>query len=313
MKRIIITGPTGSIGIAIINQMIQNNVEVLAICRPNSKRISRIPKHKLVTVFEYDLSRLHEIPISELPECDVFYHLGWSGTFGASRDDMYMQNKNIRYSLDAVQLAERLRCHTFIGAGSQAEYGRVEGTLSNATPTNPENGYGIAKLCAGQMTRVLCEQKGLKHIWFRVLSIYGPYDGANTMVMSTIYKLLNHETPQFTKGEQLWDYLYSEDAGNAFYLAGEKGRHGTVYCLGSGKARKLVEFILEIQAAVGTGAKVDIGARDYAQKQVMCLCADIDNLKKDTGFCPQYTFKEGIEKTVSWCKNQVMESQNEED
>ena len=55
----------------------------------------------------------------------------------------------------------KLGCYKFIGAGSQAEYGRVEGKLTALTLTFPENGYGIAKLCAGQMSRILCEQKNM--------------------------------------------------------------------------------------------------------------------------------------------------------
>ena len=33
-----------------------------------------------------------------------------------------------------------------------------------------------AKLCAGQMTRIACAQKGIQHVWARILSVYGPYD-----------------------------------------------------------------------------------------------------------------------------------------
>ena len=71
--------------------------------------------------------------------------------------------------------------------------------MSASTPVFPENGYGIAKLCAGQMSRILCEQKQIEHIWTRILSIYGPYDGENTMIMSSIGKLLRGEKPALTK------------------------------------------------------------------------------------------------------------------
>lgn len=70
----------------------------------------------------------------------------------------------------------------FVGAGSQAEYGRVNHALTPDTPCFPENGYGMAKLCAGQMSRVECEKLGLVHIWPRILSVYGPYDGKNAMI-----------------------------------------------------------------------------------------------------------------------------------
>ena len=80
---------------------------------------------------------------------------------------MHLQNKNVEYALDAVEAAKRFGCHTFIGAGSQAEYGRVEGLLKPDTPTFPEMGYGIAKLCAGHMTRKHAYQLGMNHIWVR--------------------------------------------------------------------------------------------------------------------------------------------------
>lgn len=69
------------------------------------------------------------------------------GTIGEKRNDLYMQNLNIKYTLDAVELARRLGCNTFIGAGSQAEYGRVDGIISPNTPTNPENRIWYCKTC----------------------------------------------------------------------------------------------------------------------------------------------------------------------
>ena len=156
---------------------------------------------------------------------------------------MHGQNLNVKYALDAVEAAAKLGCDTFVGAGSQAEYGRFEGALNGSVPAFPENGYGIAKLCAGQMTRILCHQKGMRHIWTRILSIYGPYDGDKTMVMSTIGKLLKGESPSCTKGEQMWDFLYSKDAALAMRLLGEKGVDGKVYCIGGGQARPLKEYI----------------------------------------------------------------------
>lgn len=307
MQRIAITGATGSIGIAIINQMISRHIEVLAICNPRSTRNSRIPNSPLVRLIECDLSRLEELKNSDLPRCDVFYHLGWSGTVGDGRNDTDLQIQNIRYSLAAAELAKCLSCHTFIGAGSQAEYGRVEGILHPDTPVNPENGYGIAKLCAGNMTRLKCEQMNLRHIWIRILSVYGPYDGPNTLVMSMISKLSSGIVPQTTGGEQLWDYLYSEDAGNAFYLAGQYGKDGAVYCLGQGKARPLKEYIMTIRDVTAPEMKVDIGAIPYAPKQVMHLCADISALQNDTGFVPEVPFDEGIRNTVLWYNNRLGE------
>ncbi|MDE7288663.1 MAG: NAD-dependent epimerase/dehydratase family protein, partial [Oscillospiraceae bacterium] len=273
MESAVITGATGAIGTALINELVSKGVRVLVLTREDSPRNSRIPQSPLVEVRYCSLENLHNLEIDG--EYDVFYHLAWAGTFGSARNDFYLQNKNVEYALDAVAAAKRMGCRTFIGAGSQAEYGRVEGVLKPDTPAFPENGYGYAKLCAGQMTRDFAHQLGLRHIWVRILSVYGPNDGSGTMVMSALKKLRDGETPEFTKGEQRWDYLYSGDAAEAFAMLGEKGRDGMVYVLGSGIARPLAEYIEEIRQAAAPNGSVRLGAVPYGEKQVMFLCADI--------------------------------------
>lgn len=303
MKKVIITGPTGAIGIALIEKFIQQKVNVLAVCRKGSKRINRIPVSKYVKVLECNLDSLHELPKMVKEQYDVFYHFAWDGTIGDSRNNMCVQVNNIKYTLDAVDVAAAMGCKRFVGAGSQAEYGRVEGVLNSNTSTFPENGYGMAKLCAGQMSRVASEQKGIEHIWTRILSIYGPCDGDNTMIMSTIIKLESQEIPLLTKGEQQWDYLYSRDAAEAFSLLGECGIHGKIYCIGGGKTRLLRSYMNSLWQIGAYTTKLGIGEREYFPKQVMYLCADISELTKDTGFVPQYTFEEGIRETIEWYRS----------
>lgn len=305
MEKAVITGPTGAIGVALINELVQHNIKVYAVCRPESKRLVNIPKNPLVTVIACDLDQLGNLSDIINESCDVFYHFGWDGTFGDSRNNMQGQLKNVQYTLDAVEAASRLGCRKFVGAGSQAEYGRVEGKLNSSTPAFPENGYGIAKLCAGQMSRILCEQKQMEHIWTRILSIYGPYDGINTMIMSVIAKLMNNEKPSLTKGEQLWDYLYAKDAGYAMYLLGKKGISGKTYCIGSGKVMPLAQYVEVLRNCISPELPLGFGEIPYAPKQVMNLCADISDLTADTGFLPQYSFEAGIKETIEWYKGRI--------
>ena len=181
-KRVVITGVTGAVGMALLEKYRSEGWEVLAVCRKGSGRNSRIPSDPKITVIETDLSRLDQVePLDQKPY-GVFYHLAWGGTFGADREDVLLQLKNIEGTLKAVTLAKRLGCSVFIGTGSQAEYGRTDAALRPDTPAFPESGYGMAKLCAGQMSRKACEQQGIRHVWVRILSVYGPFDGAGTMV-----------------------------------------------------------------------------------------------------------------------------------
>lgn len=302
MRRAIITGATGAIGMALITRLINAKIEVLVLCRKDSRRVNNIPKHGLVTVKYCDLSQLKDLKNDTGKKYDVFYHLAWAGTTGKQRDDMYLQNENVRYSLDAVKAAYEFGCHTFVGAGSQAEYGSTNNKLKATTSTFPNMGYGYAKLCAGQMTRGLAKQLGLKHIWVRVLSVYGPNDNPVSMIPATINNFQKGIKPKFTKGEQLWDYLYSEDAANAFYLVGEKGKNGKIYVLGNGEARPLKEYILKLRDIVSPNMEIEFGEVPYSVNQIMYLCADISEIREDVGFIPQVSFEDGIKKTIEWVR-----------
>ena len=316
--RVVITGATGAIGHALIAECIKQNIEVLAICHRGSQRagmlvdeVGRMLQSKRIGLDCELPDRLIKIEYLNLDEYatglssgpyDIFFHMAWSGTTGTSRNDEALQQQNAAYSLDAVRLAKKLGCHTFVFAGSQAEYGRVEGKLTADTPTYPENEYGKYKLQAGETTRALCESLSIKHIWARILSVYGPYDSKTSMIMSAISKLRNGEIAEFTKGEQQWDYLYSADAANALLLAAMKGKHGRIYPIGSGSVRALSEYIQILKNQIDPHAQIELGAVPYAPKQVMYLCADISQLKQDTGFEPKTEFEDGIREILRLCE-----------
>lgn len=235
---------------------------------------------------------------------DAFFHLAWAHTIGAGRNDMPAQIENIRYTIDAVRTAAAMGCRVFVGTGSQAEYGRVDGVLRADTPTNPENGYGMAKLCAGQMSRTEAAALGMDHVWARILSVYGPHDGPNTMISATIQKLLAGQCPDLTAGEQKWDYLYSADAADALYRMACHGRSGAVYPVGSGTARPLREYIETLRDAIDLALPLGLGKIPYGPQQVMFLQADITQLAADTGFAPRTAFADGIRATIAWAKTQ---------
>lgn len=305
MKSAFVTGATGAIGMALIEELLRQNMAVTVMVRPDSGRKSRLERFRgepRFCVCECPLDRMKNLKTGETGRYDLFFHLAWEGTIGPGRDEPMLQLKNIQYTLDAVHLAKELGCHAFVGAGSQAEYGRVEKKIRPDTPAFPETGYGMAKLCAGQLSRLECRRLGIRHEWARILSVYGPYDGERTMVISSIRKLLRGECAEFSAAEQQWDYLYSGDAARAFALIGTHGRDGAVYPVGSGKSRRLSEYIAVMQKEVGDDADVRIGALPYRENQVMYLCADISDLVRDTGFCPVTPFEKGIADTVAWCR-----------
>lgn len=309
MKKVIITGATGMIGISLIRYLLNKNVQVTAIIRPNSKRKDILLKHKNLNIVECDLSNIQNADIPK-DNYDVLYHLAWTATTGEGRNNVDGQMKNIEYTLNTVKLAKRVGCMRIVGAGSQAEYGRVEGKLSSNTKTNPETAYGVAKLCAGNMGRILAEQLNIEFIWTRILSIYGEYDNDGTMVMTSIKEMLEGHSPRYTKAEQIWDYLYVEDVSKAMYLIGERGKNKEIYCIGSGTTKSLYEYINIIKEEINPKLNIKFGEIEYSKNQVMYLCADITKLQEDTGFEPEIIFEDGIKRTIEWYKENKYNEKN---
>lgn len=313
MKKIVITGATGMIGTALIEETIKQNIAVTAIIRKNSTRIKPLLAHPLVNVLHADLSEYKRF-VPQETGFDAFFHLAWDKTYGKERDNVDLQMQNIAYTLDAVRLAKRMQCKAFVGTGSQAEYGVQPCALAIDTPCNPQSGYGIAKYSAGKLAKLLCKELDLKFSWARILSVFGKDDAPHTLISSVIQSLKNGTTLALSPCEQTWDYLYQKDAARAllaiaFALTkncknanGANCVDGKVYPLGSGSARMLKDYVLAIQNFMQTHnllAKtnapiLNFGSAPYYPHQTMHLVADISALTADTGFVPSFSFEEAL-------------------
>ena len=307
MENVIVTGATGMIGMHVTKLLLEQGVNVTAVVRPMSEKSENLDglddlEGKL-TIVECYLSELSSLRDKIGWEYDTFFHFGWEYTFGTGRNDAAKQETNIKSAIDAVHLAYETGCKTFVGAGSQTEFGIVSGVLSDELPKDPITGDGIAKLAAGRLTALECKNLGMRHVWGRILSCYGPGDNNYTMVMSAIRTMLKGERMKFTPAEQIWDYIYAEDCAKAFIALAEKGVDQKCYTIGAGEQRLLREYIYMIRDAISPGMDVGIGEREYDQNQIMHLGADITDLVADTGYKPSTDFETGIRKTVEWVKN----------
>lgn len=296
MNNIIVTGATGCVGSAVVRRALAKDISVTCIVHKGTNRLSNLPANDRVKIVECNLSDYKSLEIEG--KYDAFIHLSWEKTFGASRDDAEIQTRNIQYTLDAVHLAHRCGCKVFVGAGSQAEYGVQSVDLTPDLPVKPESGYGIAKYAAGKLSAMLCKSLGMRQNWVRILSVYGPNDGENTLISYVIRELKAGRSPELTKCEQIWDYLYADDAADAILAIAEKGIDGKAYPLGSGKGRRLSEYIEDIRQTINPSIEVKFGAKDYYPHQPMHLVADVSKMTEDTMWQPFFSFMRGLEHII---------------
>ena len=312
MKKIVISGATSYIALAIIREMALRDIDVVAIIRPKSTRrkyveqISPLYVGAKLTICENELGELMDANI--LKECvgaDTFIHVGWSSDFENPRFNLNGQMKNVEFMVNAIELARKVGCERFLGLGSQAECGIQSNSITVFTQNNPITAYGRAKCEAYNYGKQLCERYGMIFLWVRILSVYGPWERQNTLIMSTIRSALMKKEVGFTRAEQIWDYLYVDDAARGIIAVVEKGTHGVKYPLGYGCGRVLKEYIEIIAKTIGNPSIVQgIGKIPYVESQPMYLVADISKLTADTDWKPKIDFEEGIFKTISWVINE---------
>ena len=218
MKRIVVTGATSMIGTALIEECIRHNIEVYAVVRAGSSKTKRLPESARIHQIECELEKLEELPAKITGECDTFFHIAWGNTGENRNSSTEQQSRNVFYTLKAVRAAHAMGCKRFIGAGSQAEYGPMDvPRIAPDSPVHPTTPYGASKLAANQLSSMLCKELGMEWIWPRIFSVYGIYEKETTMIASGLRKMLKGEKTEFTPAEQRWDYLYSKDAGRAYY------------------------------------------------------------------------------------------------
>ena len=280
MNKIIITGATGFIGVAITKELLSQGDEVWAVIRPDTKKRGRLPINDNLHIVSTTLDELPQYVKNNGISADIFFHLAWNGSAGAMREDFSVQAKNIEYVKNALQAAKVCSCRKFVGAGSQAEYGVVHGKATEETQPNPFMMYGAAKVAACNMGRVLAAQLGIDFVWPRIYSVYGAGENDGTLLSYLVQTLKEGKTPELSPCENMWNFLYIDDCAKILATLGKTSTASGIYNVASGDTRLLKDFVNEARDIIAPGAKIDFGARASNPARTFWLEPDIGKLTK---------------------------------
>ena len=299
--RCLITGASGHLGSFLTRLLLTRGHKVLALARPPSDfwRLDDVLR---------DIHVLRAEP-AEWASCrgevirfapETVFHLGWAGVTANARNDQALMTENVAQSLALFRLTEASGCRTWVGIGSQAEYGPQARPLTEDMPTRPVTAYGAAKLRVGTTLGTSCERAGMRLVWVRLLATYGPKDDARHLIPSVTLQLLARRRPALTRGEQRWDYLYVADAAEALLAVAECERAAGVYNLGSGEAVAVRRIVEKLRDLIDPSLPLGLGELPYREDQLMLLQADIGKLRAATGWTPTTALDDGLGKTAEW-------------
>jgi UDP-glucose 4-epimerase len=159
-------------------------------------------------------------------------------------------------------------------------------------PTNPFTAYGVAKITSENYLKVFCKQRNINYIALRSAFIYGPGQHANNALPKFIARVRNNEPPVINgHGREVRDDVHVDDVAFAIECAINSNATGS-FNVSSGKAHTL----LDIANAVCDVAKTNLKPiTQDAPSSWVNRWFSIEKARRDLGYEPQISFRQGIE------------------
>ena len=301
MKKAIITGTTGLIGMAVAKHFSTLGIEVLCLGRQilSPKDISRhfgVGSSYLRLAMEDMASlaeRVESMGWSPGAEC-VFFNCAWGGDKKLTDGSFAEQLSNAVSAAEAVQSAKKLGCIKFVNTGTIEET-FVEQSLEGGSEhpyQSTQSDYALAKLASRDMCKMVAY---LEKIDYARLSVpLAPDLSRGTYVAATLKKIIEGKPYEEPTNKQLFDIIFTDDVARAYHLIGLRGKNKADYFIGTSRLITLSQHFKMFECLVSSkySDKADI---DTAASVVSF---DTEALYQDTGFVATIRPQDIIKKLV---------------
>lgn len=302
-KRVLVTGANGFVGRYLLRELSKQGYEIWSVIRNTDEDISCIAALHTNIVY-CDLKDIDQLDkLIEERNFYCFYHLAWAGSSGDGRKNYKLQLDNAKACADAADVAARLGCKRFVGAGSVTEL--MYGDYLKKDGSEPEmvTCYAIGKIAAEYISKCVCVEKGIDFLWAYISNFYGAEDSTQNFINFLINNYSSGNVPTLTEGEQKADFMYVSDVARALIAMGEKGKSNNSYYIGFGQPRPLKEFVIEVKNIVNPNLDTGLGRKTFQGLDIDFEKLDYRKFFRDTGFEPTIRFEEGIKQILDWKKS----------
>ena len=299
MKRVLITGATGFIGLHCLPLLVARGYEVHAVSsRRTTANESNIHWHQTDLL---DSPQVAALMVEVQP--NYLLHFAWYAIPGK----YWTSPENLRWVQASVGLLQEFAGHggkRVVMAGTCAEYDWRYGYCSEVvTPLAPATLYGTCKHSLQLMLAAFSKQTGLSAAWGRIFFLFGPHEHPDRLVAYVIRSLLRGEPARCSHGRQIRDFLYVQDVADAFVALLESGVSGPVN-IASGRPMALRELVYEIAAKFNRDDLIQLGAVSTSPDDPPLLVAHVQRLYDEVGWTPKYDLDTGLEQTLEWWKHE---------
>lgn len=304
MKKTIVTGANGFVGSNVCKELCNQGIKVYAVVKDeqeNIENIKNLPNIQIIYCHLNNISTLeNKIPDRDI---DVFYHFAWVGSAGPLRCDEEIQLQNALWTVQALRTADKMNCKKFVNAGSIMEKETYTAVYTQESKPALPYIYGAGKLIARSICKPIANSLSIDLCWAVITNAYGAGEFSPRFVNSTIRKIIANEPLQFTSATQNYDFIYIDDVAKAFVAIGKYGKANKEYTIGSGNAKPLKEFILEMQQTLAPNATLIFGDVPFTGVNMPLSAFDTTDTETDCHFKPTVSFAEGTRLTMDWIKS----------
>ncbi|HJM04515.1 MAG TPA: dTDP-glucose 4,6-dehydratase [Candidatus Saccharimonadaceae bacterium] len=173
--------------------------------------------------------------------------------------------------------------------------------FSESTPYNPSSPYSSTKAGSDLLVRAWVRSFGINATISNCSNNYGPYQHVEKFIPRQITEILEGRRPKlYGTGENVRDWIHTEDHSSAVLAILEKGVNGETYLIGADGEKDNKSVIELILKKMGKAADEYDHVNDRPGHD-MRYAIDSTKLRTELGWAPQYTdFKAGLQATIDW-------------
>ncbi|MCP4719534.1 MAG: SDR family NAD(P)-dependent oxidoreductase [Desulfobacteraceae bacterium] len=308
-KRVLVTGADGFIGSHLVEMLIKSGARIKALSQYNSfnhwgwlEVLDCLDDIEVVSGDVRDPYFCKEI----VKEIDIIFHLAAliAIPYSYIAPDSYVDT-NIKGTLNICQAAKESGCERVIHTSTSEVYGTAQYVpIDENHPLQPQSPYSASKIGADQMAMSFYMAFKLPVTVARPFNTYGPRQSARA-VIPTIVGQIAAGKKQIKLGDlsPTRDFNYVLDTCKGFIALAQSDKTvGEVVNIGSGVEISVADTLDLIKKIMKSDVQFITDTQRFRPKdsEVFRLCCDNTRINQLTGFSPDYSLEQGLEKTIEW-------------
>jgi len=300
MKRVLITGGAGFIGVHLADHLIRSGGYEVTVIDNESLGDRANLDGDLVRFVPGDLRSKDDLR-SALDGQDAVVHLAAdTRVMDSIENPAHNFENNVIGTFNLLEACRELGVNRIVAASTGgAIVGDVPPPVHERMAAQPTSPYGASKLMLEGYLSAYSGAYGMRGCALRFSNIYGPRSFHKGSVVAHFFKRILAGEPLIVYGDglQARDFLYVGDLVEGIRVAIDGDAVGA-FQLGSGMPTT-VNQLLELMRRA-TGRDLDVQYVDFRAGEVLRTWCEIDKAREGFGFDPTTPLDEGIRTTWDW-------------